>query len=442
MGVIEFLLSCGISGMLYAMLSGQPMTFIGPTGLTLCFIVALSSFCQKYAIPFLPMYTWVGGWTSLMLLLLSAANACDFIKYCTRFTDEVFNALLSLNFIYEALRNIVASFFRVGADKTQPLLALNMALATLFLSEKMVNYRSSKYFSKRVRTFLADFGPSLTIIIMTAVSSLPMVANLGVTFLKAPKTFELANNRPWLVPFWELPTPWRFAALVPACFLTILFFLDHNISIRVVNSPKMKKGPAYHIDLFVLGLLTLLSSIIGLPWQCAATIQSINHVKSTSDYTAVQAEDGTTREEVVNITETRLTGIGIHALVLASVKLLPLLRKIPVAVISGTFLFLGKKVMQGNTFLERIKGAFSDLTMLPEQSPFKVLGRRRVNLFTTIQLFLLGLLWGLKSNPATGMFFPSVIGVLMATRSFIIPKIFKEEEIAFLDDEEDNVDKK
>ena len=54
-----------------------------------------------------------------------------------------------------------------------------------------------------------------------------------------------------------------------------LFFLDQNISSRVVNSPrhKMVKGPAYHQDMLVLGLITGLLSIVGLPWQCAATVQ-------------------------------------------------------------------------------------------------------------------------------------------------------------------------
>ena len=33
MGVVEFLMSCGLSGIIYALFSGQPMTFVGPTGL-------------------------------------------------------------------------------------------------------------------------------------------------------------------------------------------------------------------------------------------------------------------------------------------------------------------------------------------------------------------------------------------------------------------------
>ena len=54
-------------GMAYAVLAGQPMTFLAPTGLTLAFTAALYRYCMTLALPFLPMYSWVGCWTSLML---------------------------------------------------------------------------------------------------------------------------------------------------------------------------------------------------------------------------------------------------------------------------------------------------------------------------------------------------------------------------------------
>ena len=35
----------------------------------------------------------------------------------------------------------------------------------------------------------------------------------------------------------------------------------------------MVKGAAYHQDMLVLGIITGLLSVVGLPWQCAATVQ-------------------------------------------------------------------------------------------------------------------------------------------------------------------------
>ena len=75
--------------MAYATITGQPMTFLAPTGLTLAFIGALFQFTARSHVPFLPMYAWCGVWTSALLVALSFANASGLIRYCTRFTEEV-----------------------------------------------------------------------------------------------------------------------------------------------------------------------------------------------------------------------------------------------------------------------------------------------------------------------------------------------------------------
>jgi len=110
MGIVEFLFSAGVSGMLYAILCGQPMAFIAPTGLTLAFISGLFRFCSVKELPFFPIYSWVGLWTSFFFVLLGLGGSSQWIRFCTRFTDEVFNALLSVNFIYEAVTSIKRNF--------------------------------------------------------------------------------------------------------------------------------------------------------------------------------------------------------------------------------------------------------------------------------------------------------------------------------------------
>jgi hypothetical protein len=79
----------------YSVICGQPMAFIAPTGLTLAFISGLYRFCNYQGLPFFPVYTWVGFWTSAFMILLGVGGAGKYIRLCTHFTDEVFNALLS-----------------------------------------------------------------------------------------------------------------------------------------------------------------------------------------------------------------------------------------------------------------------------------------------------------------------------------------------------------
>ena len=90
-----------------------------------------------------------------------------------------------------------------------------------------------------------------------------------------PVDVRLGLGRPLFINLLSLPMQYRLLAVLPAVFLAILFFLDQNITVRTVNSPanKLRKGPAYHLDLMVLGLITGLVSITGLPWMCSATVE-------------------------------------------------------------------------------------------------------------------------------------------------------------------------
>ena len=61
-----------------------------------------------------------------------------------------------------------------------------------------------------------------------------------------------------------------------------------------------------------------------------------------------------------SVVETRLTGFGVHALILASALAIPMLTLVPLPVVAGVFLYLGRKVMSGNQFLRRCKQLFLD----------------------------------------------------------------------------------
>lgn len=432
MGVVEFLLSSGASGMAYALFSGQPLTFIAPTGLTLAFTVALYGFCQVASFPFLATYAWVGIWTAFILLMAAVVNFSDLIKFCTRFTDDIFNSLIATNFLYEATRALLGAFFVFGADKTNPFVALSLAFGTFVSARFLTGLRTSRYLFKKARDTLADFGPVLSIAAMSTIAALPAVAKVGLERLSIPSSFSLAGGRPFLVPIMAAPLSLRLLAIVPALLLTCLFFLDQNISVRVVNSArhKLKKGPAYHLDMLILAVCTFVCSLMGLPWMCAGTVQSLAHVQALAE---VESRNG--RDQIISVQENRLTPFFIHLAILCSLFLLPVVSRIPMAVISGLFLFLGRNMMNGNDFLSRIRYMFMDPKLYPKDSPMATVPARQVHSFTILQVSCLTALWMLKLNKKTSMFFPAVIATLMVIRSRIAPRFFPQETLNILDGE-------
>ena len=156
-----------------------------------------------------------------------------------------------------------------------------------------------------------------------------------------------------------------------------------------------------------------------------------------SNYRKVTNKDGREVEQPVSVVETRVTGFGVHACVLASALVVDQLSLVPLPVVAGVFLYLGRKVMSGNQFLRRCKQLFLDEKELSVTTDGEkeqvILGRLSVFKFTALQCLCLACLWALKLSPATALIFPSVIGVLMVVRAKIIPKLFSSRELMLLD---------
>lgn len=433
-GIIEFLLSSGLSGMAYAVLCGQPMAFIAPTGLTLAFISGLYRFCSVKMVPFFPVYAWVGLWTSFFFVLLGLGGSSQFIRYCTRFTDEVFNALLSVNFIYEAVSSLRRNFQQADpTNLTMPFISLAMALTTFWATMKVAAFESSKYFNQKARTIIKDFGPVTIFVLMSIINQLPSIKKFGVPTLSLPSTFELAGGRQLLIPLNTINLQTKLMCAVPAVLLSALFYMDQNISVRVVNNEdnKLKKGAAYNLDMVALGLITGALSLVGLPWMCGATVQSLNHVRAMTE---TRFNETTGKADVVGVLETRFTGFSVHALIAATVFILPVLQFVPIPVVGGVFLFLGRKLMSGNSFLRRIRDTFVQENRLSDDHPIRYIGRKKTTIFTMVQLVCLFGLWKFKQTSSTAILFPGAIGLLMAIRAFALPKIFTEDELNDLGD--------
>ncbi|MBL4848529.1 MAG: PTS sugar transporter subunit IIA [Planctomycetes bacterium] len=175
---------------------------------------------------------------------------------------------------------------------------------------------------------------------------------------KAPDLLEriLARER-------AAPTAIGLSAACPHAFVD---YLDQQISARVVNSPhfQLKKGPAYHLDLLIVGVLTGLCSLLGWPWLVAATVRSLNHVSALS---TTHAEDSPTGPRVVaeGVIENRLTGLGIHLLIGASIFFVPLLAMVPMACLYGIFLYMGIASLAGNQLAQRVTLWARDPSLYP-----------------------------------------------------------------------------
>ncbi|KAM9518330.1 electrogenic sodium bicarbonate cotransporter 4-like [Salvelinus alpinus] len=319
------------------------------------------------------------------------------------------------------------------------LMSFILFFGTYSMTVSLKKFKTSRYFPTKCRSLIGDFSIIISILVFCGIDYL-----LGLETPKLHVPTEIKPTRPdrgWLVmPFGKNPWWVYVASAVPALLVTILIFMDQQISAVIVNRKenKLKKGCGYHLDLFWVGILMAVCSFLGLPWYVAATVISIAHIDSLK----MESESSAPGEQpqFLGVREQRLTGILVFVLNGASIFLAPVLQYIPMPVLYGVFLYMGVASLAGIQFWERIKLYLMPAKHQPDFSFLRHVPLRRVHLFTLVQIICLAVLWILKSTVAA-IIFPVMILGLMVVRK-MMDLMFSQHDLAWLDDILPEKDKK
>ncbi|XP_057544036.1 boron transporter 4-like isoform X2 [Amaranthus tricolor] len=241
---------------------------------------------------------WVCVWTSLMLILLSVFNAATIINRFTRFAGELFGMLITVLFIQETIKGAVSEFgipkgenpsemkFQFQWRYVNGLLGIIFTFGLLSTALKSRRARAWRYSTSRVRSFIADYGVPLMVVVWTAVSfSVPNGVPEGVPRrLYSPLPWQSESLYHWTVvkDMAKVPVVYIFAAIIPAVMVAGLYFFDHSVASQLAQQKEfnLRKPSTYHYDILVLGLMTLLCGLIGLPPSNGVLPQSPMHTKS------------------------------------------------------------------------------------------------------------------------------------------------------------------
>uniref|UniRef100_A0A3P9C202 Anion exchange protein n=1 Tax=Maylandia zebra TaxID=106582 RepID=A0A3P9C202_9CICH len=496
-GVMESFLGTALAGSVFCLFGGQPLIILSSTGPILIFEKLLYEFSKNNDVDYMELRLWIGLHSCLQCFLLVFSDASYIIKYMTRFTEEGFSSLISFIFISDAIKKMVAFkyypinrgfkpdyiaaykceciapdqgessnyFFLIilyldwsqlskkecvkyggmlvgNSCKYVPDLALMsfiLFFGTYSMTVSLKKFKFSRYFPTKLRKLISDFAIFMSIMSFVG---LDMLMGLDTPKLIVPTEFKpTRSDRGWLVmPFGKNPWWWCVASFVPALLVTILIFMDQQISAVIVNRKenKLKKSCGYHLDLFWVGVLMAVCSFMGMPWYVAATVISIAHIDSLK----MESESSAPGEQpqFLGVREQRLTGILVFVLTGLSVFLAPILQYIPMPVLYGVFLYMGVASLSGIQFWERIKLYLMPPKHQPDFSFLRHVPMRRVHLFTLVQIVCLAVLWILKST-FLAIIFPVMILGLMVVRK-LLDLMFSQHDLAWLDDILPDKDKK
>jgi len=424
-----------LGALIFSLLAGQPLVVVMTTAPLALIIKTIYQIAEDNQIDFLAFYACIGLWNSFFVFLYSFFNMSILMKFSTRSTEEIFSNFITIAFIKDSATSMIKLFHPENPSDYQPevsFLSLILMMGTLWLGVTLFDFKKTPFLSRRKREILSDYALPVSVVVFGLIGSVLFSDTKVPTF-----KFEAEGNPFNLVDFSTLSVGHIFAAMALGFSLSLLFFMDQNISAAMVDSPdnKLVKGNAYHWDLLVIALINAILCIFGLPFMHAVLPHSPLHVKCLAD-TEEHVESGHVKSIVVYVRETRLTNLFSNILIGLSLLFLGyVLPFIPTPVLWGLFLYLAVTALYGNQMFERILLFFMEQSAYPPNHYIRKVPEKKMHMFTCCQIVQLGILcaFGFNTWPYAKMIFPLVILAFLPIRQLIIPKLIEKKFLDVLD---------
>ena len=451
-GTIEVVFSTGLCGIVFSLLSIQPLTILGVTGPFSVLAENIYSLCRdNFRIPFLPFMAWSlihAGW---MHYILAIVNAHEWtMGYVTTFSTEIFSLLNSIIYFHKSIQELQRA--RDSLSFAAFLYAIIGAIGTMLLAIFLSTAQSWKpLFHRYFRLGLSEYAAAISIIIFIGLPHVGELAQLDKLTLHVSTSFRPTSpdRTVFFVDFWTLPLGWTFAAIIPGSIITVLFFFDHEVSsiICTIDRYGTQKPGGFAWDIVLLGTTTAVCGILGIPPangllpQAPLHSESLMHSEQQEKPIVVDGEEKTEAREVRRVYEQRWSAF-LHSaaiLVFISPPFQHVLGLTPTSVLAGLFLFMGEQSLSVNPILYRTFYMLtppSELPPLPSSistdSPPSYRSYAPIHAYTLLQIVLTVIIFIVtltKGAPA----FPVIIIALIPFRLLGMRKIWKREVLRFVD---------
>ena len=458
-GAIEVLLSSFVCSVTISVFSGQPLTIVGVTGPVSILTVIMYELAEKMDFKFMPFYAMSQLWGCLFIVLLAVFNVCDTVKYISDFACEIFGLLIGAIFFVEGVIGLSHSFTHdyktregdhIERKLSDSLFEAIICIGTAYMSIFLNDVRKWNLFNETVRNAISDYCTTIVIIFWSLVAYLFLkgINEEGhrIPMLYLPDKFETTSGREWFVDFSELSGESAMFAIIPGLIIAVLFYFDHNISTRMARDKQfnLEKPAAYHLDMLWLGLLLLITGLLGLPPTNGMIPMSPLHSQSLQykkkeekdvDGVIVTTQTNYTLEQRwTNCCQGLLCGLGcIYPFTMA-------LKQIPTSALYGIFIFLGYASFDENPLGFRliyclVQPDLREKYHNPQNAHWiKTLEHNAIFKYTMLQFACVMIILGLTfCPPYVSISFPLLIMGLIYLRQYLNRVGFDDGDLDLLD---------
>lgn len=438
-GVNEILLSSALGGIVFGVLSGQPLCIVGVTGPISIFHYTVYDIIKPLNTNYFGFMFWVDLWAFIFHLILAFTNMVSLLQYVTTFPCDIFGLFINIVYIQKGIQILIRQFHEKGTSNNEHLVsgfasivvALLMTLFGLFFKQ----FYKFNYLPHQLRKFISDYSTALSVVFWSGFIHFGGYLNdvkfqfLPITKSFFPTTDMGRNSKTWLA-YKTISTKNVIIALPFGIILTILFYFDHNVSSLMAQRAqyRLTKPSSFHYDFLLLGITTVVAGVLGIPPPNGLIPQAPLHTESLLVLDK--------NNNVIRCVEQRFTNTVQGLLMIATMArpFLICLGQIPQSVLAGLFFIMGIQGLIDNTIISRILWIFIDPTIKNNKtSPNPISNIPLRSLLIFIAFSLAGFVGEFAiTNTIAAIGFPLML-LLTVIVSFLFPKIFTEEELKILD---------
>ncbi|KAK3172432.1 hypothetical protein OEA41_005754 [Lepraria neglecta] len=440
-GVNEVLLASVLGSVVFSVFAAQPLVIVGVTGPITVFNYTVYDIITPRGTNYFAFMCWIGLWSLLMHWALAFTNACNGLKYVTRFSCDIFGFYVAFIYLQKGIQVLTRQWGISG--EAAAYLSIMVSLLVLGFGYAGGVIGGSNLFQRHVRKFIEDYGTPLTIIFFTGFVHFGHMKDVDLATLPTSKAFFPTQDRGWFIHFWDIDVADIFIAIPFAVLLTILFYFDHNVSSLIAQGTEfpLRKPAGFHWDIFLLGLTTGVAGLLGIPFPNGLIPQAPFHTnalcvtRQVTDESESGAAKGHTARVVDHVVEQRVSNLAQGLLTLGTMTgpLLVVLNLIPRGVLAGLFFVMGVQALQANGIMLKLLYLARDKNLTPASDPLKRIQRQQaIWYFVALELIGFGATFAITQTIAA-IGFPTIILLLVPVRTFLLPKYFTAEELSVLD---------
>ena len=444
-GINEALLSSALAAIVFSLLSAQPLTVVGITGLISLFNYTIYDIIKLHDVSIYPQFmVWVGIWSGIFHWATALLNLSDYMRTVTDFSSQTFALYVGTIYIIKGVQELAINFYdnSITNGFASCMIAILYTLTIYFL-EKL---NSTTFARGWLRTLLSDYAYPLATIFWTGFAHFPgNLSHVDLHFLPITRAFYPTVNRAWVIEFWNLDVKWIFIAIPFGLLMTLLFYYDHNVSSLTAQARSfpLTKPAGFHWDFFLLGCTCFVAGFLNVPLPNGLVPQAPVHTDACTTYedeaVATEAKDGsitiTKSTNALRVAEQRVSHflMGLAIIGTMTGPLLVVLSLMPRAIFSGVFFIVGWGSIEGNAIIAKILYLLQEPRFRQPNDPLNRVPKKQIVHFVGWQL--LG--WACTvaiSQTIAAIGFPVLIVALIPLRWVLLPRLFTREELAVMDE--------